>query len=190
MAVYLFGLLLFFAVHSISIVNEPWRDRMAARLGEAGWQGLYSLVSLAGFVLIVWGYGTLQSTPALIYSPPIWLRHVAVLLMLPVFPLLLATYLPGYIKRTTQHPMLIATMLWSAAHLLANGTAADLLLFGTFLAWAIADRISMSRRQQRPLHMLPNCRLNDLFAIVGGLALYAAFLLKLHVWLFRVSPLG
>jgi uncharacterized membrane protein len=115
---------------------------------------------------------------------------VALLLLVFVFPLLLATYLPGRIQATTRHPMLAATKLWAVAHLLANGTLADVVLFGSFLAWAVADRISMKHRVQRPVPGAPPSGLNDVIAVVGGLALYGAFVLWLHAWLIGVSPLG
>jgi uncharacterized membrane protein len=184
------GLVLFFAPHSTSIVNDSWRNRMAGRLGEGPWQGIYSLLSLAGVVLIVWGYGLARQEPVVLYAPPIWLRHVSLALMVLVFPLLLATYLPGRIKAATKHPMLAATKIWAFAHLLANGMLADVLLFGSFLAWAAADRISMKWRQQRPIPGAPPSKANDVIAVVGGLALYVAFLLWLHKWLFGVSPLA
>jgi uncharacterized membrane protein len=184
------GLVVFFAVHSIAIVDEPWRDRMAARIGEGPWKGMYSLVSLLGLVLIVWGFGLARQAPIVLYTPPAWLRHLTVLLMVPAFPLLLAAYLPGRIKAVTKHPMLAAVKLWAFAHLLANGMLADIVLFGSFLAWAAVDRISMKRRVQRPVPGLPPSKLNDLIAIAGGLALYVAFVLWLHRWLFGVSPIG
>jgi len=184
------GLVLFFVPHSISIVNSPWRDRAAARIGERPWQGIYSLVAIAGFVLIVWGYGLARQDPVILYVPPVWLRHVALLLMIFVFPLFLAAYLPGRIKAVTKHPMLAATKIWAFAHLLANGTLADVVLFGSFLAWAVADRISMKHREQRPVPGAPPSKYNDLIAVVGGLALYVAFVLWLHAWLFGVSPAG
>jgi uncharacterized membrane protein len=184
------GLILFFATHSVSIVNSSWRDRVAARIGEGPWKGIYSLVAIAGFVLIVWGYGLARQDPTILYIPPVWLRHVALLLLVFVFPLLLAAYLPGRIKTVTKHPMLVATKLWAFAHLLANGTLADVLLFGSFLAWAVADRISMKHREQRPIPGAPPSKWNDAVAVVVGLALYVAFVLRLHVWLFGVSPVG
>ena len=190
MVILLAGLLLFLGVHSISIVGAPWRDRAAARLGEQVWQGLYGLVALAGFVLVVWGYGLARAAPVVLYTPPVALRHVALLLMVVVFPLLLATYLPGRIQTATRHPMLLATKVWALAHLLANGTLADVVLFGSFLAWAVADRISLKRRTPRPVPGAPAGKANDLVAIVGGLGLYVAFLLWLHPLLFGVSPLG
>jgi uncharacterized membrane protein len=190
MGVLVAGLVVFFAVHSAAIVNEPWRDRMAARMGEWPWKGLYSLISLLGLGLIVWGYGLARQEPIVLYAPPTWLRHVTLLLMVPAFPLLLAAYLPGRIKTATKHPMLAAVKLWAFAHLLANGMAADVLLFGSFLAWGVADRISMKHRVQRPIPSLPPSRANDIIAVAGGLALYVAFLFWLHKWLFGVSPVA
>jgi uncharacterized membrane protein len=190
MSVLLAGLLIFLGVHSASIVSPSWRDRMAARLGEPVWQGLYGLVALAGLALVVWGYGLARETPIVLYTPPVALRHVALLLMVVVFPLLLAAYLPGRIQTATRHPMLLATKVWALAHLLANGTLADVVLFGAFLAWAVADRISLKRRTPRPVPGAPPGKLNDLVAILGGLGLYVAFLLWLHPLLFGVSPLG
>lgn len=184
------GLLLFLGAHSISIVNDPWRNRIQARLGEIGWKGVYSVVSIVGFVLIVLGYAAARLDPVVLYTPPTALRHVAMLLLVPVFPLLLATYLPGRIKSAVKHPMLVATKLWAFAHLLANGNLADVLLFGGFLAWAVADRISLKRRQARALHTAPAGKVNDVIAVVGGLALYVGFVMWLHVWLIGVSPIG
>lgn len=190
MNVLIAGLILFLATHSVSIVNASWRDSVAARIGEWSWKGLYSLAALAGLVLIIWGYGLARQEPVFLYVPPIWLRHVALLLMVFVFPLLLATYLPGRIKALTKHPMLAATKLWAFAHLLANGTLADAVLFGSFLVWAVVDRISMKRREPRPVPGAPASAWNDAIAVVGGLALYVAFVLWLHVWLVGVSPMG
>ena len=183
MGVLLAGLVIFFAAHSVSIVNEPLRDRMAARLGELRWQGLYALVSAVGFALIVWGYGLARQDPVLLYLPPVWMRHLAMLLLLPVFPLLFATYLPGRIQARARHPMLLATKLWAVAHLLVNGMLADVLLFGGFLAWAVVDRISMKRRIQRAIPGPAPSKWNDAVAVIGGLAVYVAFVLWLHGWL-------
>ena len=190
MSTLLIGLATFFIVHSVSIVNEPWRDRWVTKIGEWPWKGLYSLVAIIGFVLIIKGYGAARLDPMIIYLPPVWLRHLAILLLVPVFPLLLAAYLPGRIQTVTKHPMLIATMLWSVSHLLVNGTLADLLLFGSFLTWAVVDRISMQRRTQRPVPGAPAAKFNDIIAVIGGLALYVAFVLWFHTWLIGVSPIG
>jgi uncharacterized membrane protein len=185
------GLALFLGAHSLSIVRPDWRAQAVARVGEVPFKLGFSLVSALGLVLIVLGYGAARATdPVLLYVPPTWLGHVSLLLMLPVFTLLLAAYLPGRIRRATRHPMLLAVKLWATAHLLANGTLADLLLFGGFLAWAVADRVSLKRREAPAVPGAPPGKWNDLIALLGGLALYVAFLLFLHRWLMGVSPLG
>jgi uncharacterized membrane protein len=183
------GLVVFLGIHSVAIVAPGWRDAQAMRLGERPWKGLYSLVSIAGFVALVVGYGIARQSPVVLYTPPTWTRHLALLLMLPVFPLLLAAYLPGRIKAALKHPMLVSVKLWAAAHLLANGTLADVLLFGGFLAWAVADRIAVKRRPPRSTPAAPASALNDTIAVAGGLALYALFVMGGHRWLVGVSPL-
>ena len=189
MGTMILGLVLFFGTHSISIVARGWRDRMAARLGEWGWKGLYGIVSLVGFVLIVQGYAEARLTSAVLYTPPMWLRHVAFLLLVPVFPLLLAAYLPGRVKTVMKHPMLNAVKFWATAHLLVKGTLASTLLYGSFLVWASVDRISVKRRPRPGPLTLPASSLNDIIAIVGGLAIYLAFLFFAHRLLIGVSPL-
>jgi uncharacterized membrane protein len=189
MAFLIAGLVLFLGAHSVSIVNEPWRNRVATRIGEKSWQGLYGIVAITGFVLIVWGYGLAREHPVIIYAPPKGMRHLTLLLMLPVFPMLLSAYLPGRIQSTLKHPMLAAVKLWAFAHLLANGNLRDVALFGSFLIWAVADRISMKRRTQRPIPGAPPSPANDAIAVVAGLILYVAFILGVHKWLIGVSPI-
>ena len=184
------GLVIFLGIHSLSIVNEPLRDRLAARLGTVGWPAVYALIAIVGFVLIVQGYAAARLEPVLLYAPPVWLRHVALLLLVFVFPLLLATYLPGRIKDVTKHPMLLATKIWALTHLLSNGMLHDVVLFGAFLVWAVADRISMKRRTQRPLPGPSRSKANDIIAVVGGLVLYVWFVKQGHVWLIGVDPVG
>ncbi len=183
------GLLLFLGVHSVSILAPAWRDGMVARLGEKPWKGLYSLLALAGFVMLLLGYGAARAEPVVLYVPPAWLRWVAIVLMLPVFPLLVATYLPGRIRSAAQHPMLAATKFWALAHMLANGMLADVVLFGGLLAWAVADRISLKRRAPRALPLAPETPANDALAIFLGLVVYVAFVAALHQALFGVAPL-
>jgi len=183
------GLVLFLGIHSVEIFSRTFRADAIARLGEKRWKGIYSLLSIAGFVLLVWGYGVARQNPILLYAPPLWTRHLTALLMLPVFPMLLAAYLPGRIKATLKNPMLIAIKTWALAHLIANGMLADVLLFGSFLAWAVADRISLKHRVSRPVPGPPPSKYNDLIAIVAGLALYVAFVFWLHLRLIGVSPL-
>jgi len=174
------GLAVFLGIHSIAIFAPAARDRWAAALGANAWRGLHSVISLAGLLLIIHGYGQSRGMPVLLYAPPPWLRHVAFVLILPVFPLLLATWLPGRIRTAVKHPMITAVKVWAFAHLLANGMLADLLLFGGFLAWAVADRISLKRRVTRPVAGAPASPWNDAIAVVGGLLLYVVMVFWLH----------
>lgn len=190
MPLLIIGLVLFLGVHSVAIFAPALRARTIHRLGERAWKGLYALVSLVGFVLICYGFGLARQAPVVVYSPPIWLRHVALILMLPVFPLIIAAYWPGRIKTAAKHPMLAAVKLWAFAHLLANGLLADVLLFGGFLAWAVADRISLKRRSTpQVMRTAPPGPWNDAIAVVLGLAIYALLIGWAHVRLFGVSPL-
>ncbi|HLQ13934.1 MAG TPA: NnrU family protein [Steroidobacteraceae bacterium] len=184
------GLVLLLGVHSIAIVAPQWRDRAALRLGPQLWRGLYSVVSLAGLLLVIHGFALARATPVFWYFPAGWLRAVTRALMLPVFPLLLAAYLPGRIQAVVKHPMLAAVKLWAFAHLLSNGSAAGVLLFGSLLAWAVADRISLKRRPARAARGAAPSKWNDLIAIVLGLALYAMFMSWAHLKLIGVSPQG
>ncbi|MEO7242039.1 MAG: NnrU family protein [Variovorax sp.] len=185
------GLILFLGIHSVSMVAPGWRDAQLARMGENAWKGLYSIFSLVGVVLLIYGYGQARQSPVVLYAPPASLRHLALLLMLPVFVLLLATYLPGRIQRAARHPTLLAVMLWGVAHLLANGMLADLLLFGGFLLWAVADRIAVARRAvPHEVPSAPASAANDVIAVIGGLTIYVVFLLWAHRWLIGVSPVG
>jgi uncharacterized membrane protein len=190
MVLLIVGLVLFLGIHSVSIAAPDWRNAQVAQRGDKAWKGVYTVVSIVGFVLLVYGYGLTRQSPVVLYSPPTWMRHLTLLLMIPVFPLLIAAYMPGRIKAATKHPMLAATKLWAFAHLLSNGTLGDVLLFGGFLAWAVADRISLKKRAARPIPGAPAGPLNDLIAVVAGLAIYALFVFKAHVWLIGVSPLS
>ncbi len=193
MIILLLGLVLFLGVHSVSIAAPGWRAAQIARRGEGAWKGLYSIAAAIGLALLIVGYGLARREPVVLYTPPAGLRHLALLLMLPVFPLLFAAYLPGRLRSLARHPMLLAVKLWATAHLLANGTLADVLLFGGFLAWAVVDRISVKRRPAAQAHAVPGAPpgvMNDLIAVGGGLAVYAIFVFWAHRWLFGVSPLA
>ena len=174
------GLILFFLPHCVGIFAAGWREQRVQSLGLPRWKALYSVVSLAGLILIIYGYGIARSAPVALWLPPPSLRHVAMLLMLPVFVLLIAAYVPSRIGRWARHPMLVAVKLWAVAHLLVNGMLADVLLFGTFLIWAIAVRISLKRRAPRPAPQL-TVPYGDAIALVGGLAIYLAFVFWWHL---------
>jgi uncharacterized membrane protein len=193
MPVLIIGLVVFLGIHSVSIVAPHWRSATIARVGEKTWKGLYSLAAGVGLALVIVGFGLARRDPVVFYSPPAALRHFSLLLMVPVFPLLLATYFPGRISAAAKHPTLVAVKLWAVAHLLANGTLADLLLFGGFLAWAVADRIAVKRRPAAEKHEVPGApprRVNDAIAVIAGLILYAVFILGAHRWITGVSPIG
>lgn len=186
MAYLILGLVLFLGVHSVSVASRAWRDRMVARLGAGLWRGVYALIAVAGLVLIVHGYGLTRTAPVIVYAPPLWTRDITVPLMVFVFPLLFAAYLPGLISTIMKHPMLVAVKLWATLHLLVNGSLADILLFGSFLAWAVVVRISIKRHPRPPIRTAPPSRWNDGIAAVAGFALYAAFVMGLHQWLIGV----
>jgi uncharacterized membrane protein len=190
MTMLLVGLAVFLGMHSVSIFAPQWRGAMVSRMGTLPWKGLYSAVSIVGFALLWKGYALARLEPIPVYVPPAGLRHVAALLMLPVFPLLLAAYLPGRIKALAVHPMLVAVKLWAVSHLLANGMLADIVLFGAFLAWAVMDRISLKRRAPANTPSLPRSAINDAIVVIGGLALYGVFVGRWHEALIGVAPFG
>ena len=186
------GLFLFIAPHSIRIIADDFRTRQVANIGVLPWKGLYALVSLLGFVLIVYGYGMTRIEPFFLWTPPLWTRPVAALLLLPAFVLLAAAYVPGtHIKAAVGHPMLLAVKVWALAHLIANGTLADVLLFGSFLVWSIVAYASSRRRDRKSGTRYPAGPLTrDLIALAVGFAAWFAFALWLHVWLIGVRPFG
>jgi uncharacterized membrane protein len=184
------GLVVFLGVHSLRIFAEPWRATQIARLGPGAYKGIYSVVSAVGLALIVYGYGQARAEPVVLWTPPVWTRHLSALLVLFALVLLVAAYVPrNRIKAAVGHPMIVGVKIWAAGHLLANGTLADLLLFGGFLLWAVLDfRAARARdRAQGRVRVRPSLAA-DVATIVIGAALWAAFALRLHVWLFGVHP--
>jgi uncharacterized membrane protein len=192
MAILILGLLIFLGTHSVRIFADGWRTRQLARLGEGRWKGLYSVASTVGLVLIVWGFGLARSDPTFLWTPPLWMRHVAALLTLPAFILIVAAYVPGNrIKARLGHPMVVGVKVWAFAHLLAASTLAGAILFGAFLAWAVADFASARRRDRRAGTVYPAGTIaRDALALIVGLLAWAAFAFYLHGWLIGVRPLG
>ena len=188
MFVLVLGLILFLGIHSVRIVAPGWRDARLAAMGN-GWRGLYSIVSTVGLVLVVWGYSLAWPGPVL-YTPPLWTRHVAALLMLVSLIALAVSQLPGgKLKKMLKHPMLLSVKVWAFAHLLANGELASILLFGGFLAWAVVNRISLKRRgDMGPAVAGPVVW--DAPAVALGTAFYQVFVFGLHLWLFGADPLA
>jgi uncharacterized membrane protein len=188
MGVLVIGLILFLGAHSVRIVAPVWRDRRIAAMGQGPWRGIYSLVSIVGFVLLVWGYGLARPGAPVFYEPPAWIKHITALLMIFAFISLAIYAAPaGRLKPLLKHPMLVSIKIWAVAHLLANGDLASILLFGSFFVWAVFDRISVKRRAAPIPAAGPVA--HDVIAVVAGLAVYALFVWRLHEWLFGVSPL-
>jgi uncharacterized membrane protein len=192
MAVLILGIALFLGVHSVRIAAPGYRDVMVTRLGEGGWKGVYSLLSLVGFVLIIWGYGLTRLDPVVLWVSPEGLKHVAVLLNLVAFVLLGLFLVPsGRLKAKLGHPMVLAVKVWAFAHLLANGTLADLILFGSVLVWAIVDFASARRRQRAAgTILIAGPPRNDAMAVLVGVLLWGFMVWRGHLWLIGVSPLA
>jgi uncharacterized membrane protein len=193
MALLILGLALFLGTHAFTMAREP-RAALVARLGEGPYKGLYSVLSIAGVVLIAIGFGRYRAAGYIpVWEPPVWTRHLALLLVWPAFVMFVAPYFPGRIKRTLKHPMLAGVKLWAAAHLLANGDLGSMLLFGSILAWGVMARISAKRRDEVRDHggpaTFPAGPRNDLIAVAIGTAVWLAFLLRLHTWLIGVPVL-
>lgn len=192
MLLLILGLILFLGVHSTRLFAPEWRAGQIAAKGLMAWKGLYALVAIIGFVLIVYGYGQARMSPTWLWISPVWTRHLAALLTVPAFILLAATYIPGScIKARVGHPMLLGVKFWALAHLLANGSLADLLLFGGFLAWAIALFV-VSRKRDRLAGVSygKGKPLMDAVVVVVGLVAWAAFAMFLHGMLIGVKPFG
>ncbi len=192
MSLLVLGLILFIIPHSTRIFADDWRSGMIARLGEKPWKGAISLISLAGFVLIVIGYGQARLDPVVLWVPPVWLRHLALLLNLAAFVSLVAAYVPrNSIKAKFGHPMIAGVKAWSIAHLISNGNLADVVLFGAFLAWSIVDFRNSRRRDRANGTRYPAGTVTgNLLTIVIGIAAWAVFMMYLHVRLIGVAPIA
>jgi uncharacterized membrane protein len=192
MAWLILGLVLFLGVHSIRIFANDWRMRQRARMGEMTWKGLYSLISITGFVLIVIGFGLARRQPVLIYMPPAGLRHLNALFTLIAFTLIAAAYIPAnHFKAKLGHPMLAGVKVWAFGHLLAAGMLHDVVLFGAFLLWAVVDFVSSRRRDRMEGVVYPaGTTRGDAITLVAGIVGWAIFAVWLHTWLIGVNPWG
>jgi uncharacterized membrane protein len=186
------GLLLFLGVHSVRLFADGWRTQILNAWGTGAWRAAYSLLSLAGLALIVWGFGLVRQTPVQLWSPPTGMRHLAALLTLLAFVLLAAAYVPGnQIRARVHHPMVAGIMLWAFAHLLANGNVGHVLLFGTFLGWAVLSYLAAKRRDRRDGTIYAAGKTGATGITVAlGVAAWMAFTLWLHGWLIGVRPFG
>lgn len=188
MTLLILGLLLFFGVHLVRVVAPDFRQSMMDRMGVWGWKAVYSVPAIVGFVLLIIGYDQVRWTSAVLWQSPPWTRMVATLMMAPALVLLVAAYLPGKIRDGLRHPMLIAVVLWAVVHLLANGRVADVILFGSFLAWSLVVLASAWRRPWQP-KAGPNGPVFDLVAVLVGVALWMALIRGGHALLFGM-PVG
>ncbi|MCM2347281.1 MAG: NnrU family protein [Acidovorax soli] len=186
------GLVLFLGMHSVRIVADGWRTQTLARMGELPWKGLYSLVSALGLALIVWGYGLARQQPVVLWVPPIGMRHAASLLTLIAFILLAAAYVPrNALKARLHHPMVLGVKVWALAHLISNGNLADVVLFGSFLLWAVLSfRAARQRDRAQGAVVAPGTAVGTGATLVVGAVAWAGFAFWAHALLMGVSPLG
>lgn len=192
MTVLILGLLIFLGIHSLRIFANNWRNRQQVRLGDLPWKGLYSLTSIIGFVLIVWGFGLARQHPVLLYAPSLGLRHLNALFTLVAFVLLAAAYVPrNHLKARLGHPMLVGVKVWAFGHLLATGMLHDVVLFGAFLLWAVVLFIMSRRRDRMADTVYPAGSIKgDVLTIVIAVVVWIVFTLWLHLWLIGVNPMA
>lgn len=193
------GLVLFLGAHSVRILADGWRDQTIAAYGEKAFKGVYTLVAILGFYLLVVGYGEARLQPLVLWNPPIFTKHISMLLMLLSSILLVATYIPrNHFKMRLKHPMVLSVKVWALSHLLANGNLADLVLFGSFLIWAVLNFRSARARDRAQVQnsdaneeapLKPNL-LATLIALFGGMGLWAVITFVLHAKVVGVAPMG
>ena len=185
------GLVVFLGAHTFTTQREV-RARVIGSLGEGTYKVVYSLVSALGLVLIVWGFARYRATGMYpVWDPPVAMKHIAVALMLPAVIMVVASYIRGRIYTTLKHPMLAGVKLWAAAHLLANGDLGSIILFGSFLAWAVFDRISLKRRTDSGGPPIPvGGATNDLIAVAVGVVAYLALAFAFHPAVIGVPVFG
>jgi uncharacterized membrane protein len=191
LVVMILGLVLFLGAHTLTTARE-WRASLIAATGESGYKIGYALISLAGLALVVWGFAQYRATGLIpIWSPPRALKHLNIALMLPAVILVVAAYLRGRIYKAVKHPMLAGVKLWAFGHLLANGDLGGIILFGSFLAWAVYDRISLKRRADPGGPPIPVGGIsNDLIAIVVGIIVYLALAFAFHPVVIGIPVMG
>ncbi|WP_118179985.1 NnrU family protein [Paraburkholderia phosphatilytica] len=192
MALLIIGLVMFLGVHSVRIVAEPWRRAQIERLGERRWKNRYSVVSLIGLVVLIYGYGLARREPVVLWAPPVWGPHLAALFTAVAFILFPAAHVPNnHFKSVLHHPMTVGVALWAFVHLLAVGTLNAVVLFGAFLVWSLATFAAAVRRDRVAGTLYPPGEWSrDAMAVVSGLIAWALFAFLLHGWLIGVRPLG
>ena len=190
LAILILGLIVLLGAH-VFVTFRGARERMIARLGQNGYRGLFSIIALAGLVLIVWGYGDYRAHDWIdVWSPPAFMRHVTVGLMLFAVIFLVATFIPSRIKVKLKHPMLTSVKTWAFAHLLSNGDLGSILLFGSFLAWGVYARIAAKRRGDLGVSTAPAGWTNDIVVVVLGIVIYLALGFWFHPYVIGVPVFG
>ena len=191
LALEIIGLVVFLGTH-VFVTMRDRRAAVVARIGEWPYRGLFSLVSIVGIVLIGYGFAAYRAAgPIMVWYPPGWTRHIVVTLMWPASICVAAAYIPGNIKRVLKHPMLVGVKTWAFAHLCANGDLGGIILFGSVLAWAVYDRITLKRRKDSGAPPIPvGGTKNDIIAIVVGTIIYLALGLVFHPIVIGVPAFG
>ncbi|HET7490993.1 MAG TPA: NnrU family protein [Bradyrhizobium sp.] len=191
LGVMILGLALFLGIHTLPS-QRPLRARAIAMLGEGGYKVGYALVSILGIALIAWGFGHYRATGWIdVWSPPKALKHITVALMLPAVIMVVAAFIRGHIYTALKHPMLAGVKLWAAAHLLANGDLGSIILFGSFLGWAVFDRISLKQRKDAGAPAIPVGGWgNDMIAVAVGIVAYLALTFAFHPVVIGVPVIG
>ncbi|WP_454850342.1 NnrU family protein [Rhizobium binxianense] len=192
MTLLIVGIILFLGIHLVRVVAPGFRRSMIASIGEGGWKIGYSIASIVTLILLIYGFGQARQVTGMLYTPPFWMAHITLLLMLIAMICLVASLLPaGHIAVKTKHPMVLSVKIWAFAHLLANGETSSVLLFAAFLAWGVILRIALKRRERAgELTLRPFVSAKyDLYAVVIGIVVWALFIWKVHEWLIGVSPL-
>ena len=184
------GLILFVVVHSLRIFAEDWRSQMVARLGPMPWKGLISVVSLVGIIMMSKGYAAARAAPIMLWQSPVWLSHLVSLFTLAAFIVFVAAYVPNNkIKAQLSHPMVISVKIWAFSHLLANGTLADLVLFGGLLAWAVMSFRAARQRDRRDGVVRASGAMGPTLVAAGlGGVIWVWFAFYGHAWLIGVQP--
>ncbi|KGI78981.1 NnrU family protein [Oleiagrimonas soli] len=192
MTLLILGLILFLGMHCVRVFADDWRTRMIERLGPMPWKAIYALISLLGFVLVIWGFGQARLHPTLLYAPPAMLRHLNSLFTLIAFVFFAAAYVPrNHFKAKLGHPMILGVKIWAFGHLLAIGFLRDAVLFGAFLAWAIIAYAAARRRDRKAGTTYPAGTVKgDIIAVITGVIVWAAFAFWLHMPLIGVNPMG
>ena len=192
MAVMIVGLVLFLGMHSVRVVADDWRTAMIERVGLGAWKGVYSLVSIVGLAVAIWGFGLMRADPVFLWHPPAFLHHATALLMVPAFVFLVAAYVPrNHLRLRLGHPMLLAVKVWALAHLLVSGRLGEWIFFVAFLVWAVlAFKAARQRDRASPGPLQVPSAIATSMTVIGGLLAAILFAVYLHTWVVGVPAVA